>query len=253
MKIHILSDLHNEFSVYDQPSPEADVIVLAGDIDNGSRGIAWARMRWPDKNIVFVPGNHEYYGSEIGRVNDEMQKAAEVYNVHLLNPGSVEIDGVRFIGAILWTDFKYFGQMDETRQLAMIEAMICINDFRIIDIDERTFSPLDSVKLHQSDLKFLRFELIKPFEGKTVIVTHHLPCSRSVARRYEKDILAAAFASNLDSMMDKCDLWIHGHTHDSFDYEHPMGARVICNPRGYSRYSKIAKNGRFDAGKVFRI
>jgi Icc-related predicted phosphoesterase len=77
--------------------------------------------------------------------------------------------------------------------------------------------------------------LAQPFAGKTVVVTHHAPSSKSVPPRYAHDLLTPAFASNLDVLMDgdRTALWIHGHMHDPFDYE-ICGTRVVCNPRGYA-------------------
>jgi hypothetical protein len=77
--------------------------------------------------------------------------------------------------------------------------------------------------------------LAEPFDGKTVVVTHHAPSSQSVHPRYARDLLTPAFASNLENLMDgdRAALWIHGHMHESFDYE-VYGTRVICNPRGYA-------------------
>ena len=232
MKIHILSDLHNEFCKFQAQPVNADVIVLAGDIDKGARSIAWARLAWPDKKIVFVPGNHEYYGSEINYENEQMAKAGEIYEVHVLNPGEVIIDGVRFLGATLWTDFRLFGEAEIA--WAMLEGMNYLSDFNVIYYDERTFSPSDAVKLHERDVKFLSSQLCKKYDGQTVVVTHHLPSMHSVANIYKKNMLSACFASNLDTLMGHNQLWIHGHTHDSFDYLHPAGTRVVCNPRGYS-------------------
>jgi Icc-related predicted phosphoesterase len=81
-------------------------------------------------------------------------------------------------------------------------------------------------------LAWLVKKLDEPFEGKTVVVTHHLPSARSVSDKYEGSTINPCFASNLDEHFGKMDLWIHGHTHDSFDYA-INGTRVICNPRGY--------------------
>jgi calcineurin-like phosphoesterase family protein len=74
-----------------------------------------------------------------------------------------------------------------------------------------------------------------PFDGKTVVVTHHAPSSQSVHPRYANDLLTPAFASNLENLMDgdRAALWIHGHMHDPFDYE-IYGTRVVCSPRGYA-------------------
>jgi Icc-related predicted phosphoesterase len=80
--------------------------------------------------------------------------------------------------------------------------------------------------------------LSQPFSGKTVVVTHHSPSSRSVAQRFAQDLLTPAFASNLEEMMGshRVALWIHGHMHDPFDYE-IFGTRVVCNPRGYAPFA----------------
>ena len=105
MKIQILSDLHNEFEVFRQPRIDSDIVVLAGDIDLSVSGFDWARKAWPDKAIIYVPGNHEYYRSDIDYENEQMTKAGEINDIYLLNRGEVVIQGARFLGCSLWTDF----------------------------------------------------------------------------------------------------------------------------------------------------
>jgi Icc-related predicted phosphoesterase len=80
--------------------------------------------------------------------------------------------------------------------------------------------------------------LAEPFDGGTVVVTHHAPSSRSVHTRYARDLLSPAFASSLEKLMDgdRALLWVHGHMHDAFDYE-IYGTRIVCNPRGYAPYA----------------
>jgi Icc-related predicted phosphoesterase len=98
----------------------------------------------------------------------------------------------------------------------------------------RTLLPTDTVRLHRASVAFLHKELSRPFDGATVIVTHHAPSPRSIASRFCGDPLNSAFASNLDPLISRHEpsLWIHGHMHDSFDYT--IGrTRVVCNPRGY--------------------
>ncbi|HHJ15617.1 MAG TPA: hypothetical protein ENJ80_02855 [Gammaproteobacteria bacterium] len=77
--------------------------------------------------------------------------------------------------------------------------------------------------------------LAEPFDGQTVVVTHHAPSSQSVHPRYARDLLTRAFASNLEHLMagDRAAAWVHGHMHESFDYK-VHGTRVVCNPRGYA-------------------
>lgn len=94
------------------------------------------------------------------------------------------------------------------------------------------FTPGASARLHKHALAWLKERLAVPFDGKTVVVTHYLPSMLSVAERYKQDMLSACSASNFDYLFGKMDLWIHGHTHDNFDYQE-KGTRVVCNPRGF--------------------
>lgn len=77
--------------------------------------------------------------------------------------------------------------------------------------------------------------LAESFDGQTAVVTHHAPSSRSVHPRYARDQLTPPFASNLESLIEGewAALWVHGHTHESFDYE-IYGTQIVCNPRGYA-------------------
>lgn len=244
MRIHVLSDLHLEFAPFDPPETGADVVVLAGDIWQGSRGIAWARRAWPHREIVYVPGNHEYYRSEIGVENALMVGAGREHGVHVLNRGEVVIGGVRFLGAVLWTDFLLFGKHE--REHAMLAGAAGLSDFSVIDYGTAAFTSHDAAELNRLDVAWLEARLKRePFDGNTVVVTHHLPSMRSVPGRYQRDLLSACFASHLDDLLGYSTLWIHGHTHDSLDYV-AQGARVVCNPRGYARPGQPPENPAFE-------
>jgi hypothetical protein len=110
-----------------------------------------------------------------------------------------------------------------------------MNDFAIIQNHGQRFTPEEAMQLYAASRDWLTNRLAEPFAGETVVVTHHCPSSRSVPPRFARDLLSPAFASNLEGLMggDRVTLWIHGHTHDPFDYE-VDGTRVICNPRGYA-------------------
>ena len=249
MKIQILSDLHNEFEMFRQPQVNSDVIVLAGDIDLSVRGFAWARKRWPNQAIIYVSGNHEYYNSDIDYENEQMAKAAEAYEIYFLNRDEVIIQQTRFLGCPLWTDFALFGQAEISR--SMSASLTGLTDFKVISYKGRRFSPADSIDLHKKDRVWLEAKLKEPFNGKTIVITHHLPSALSVANRFKKDPLSACFASNLDHLFGFGDLWIHGHTHDSFDY-FAGGTRVVCNPRGYCRMGK-EENLKFNPSLVLDV
>lgn len=230
MKLQVLSDLHIEFADFELPETNADVIVLAGDIGVGIGGLKWLTKYTVSKPCIYVPGNHEFYGHDISLV-DELRTCAPS-NVHVLNNEQVVIDHVRFLGAVLWTDFRLFGEVD--KWFSIQRARQSMNDFFSIEYNGRRFAPADSVALHEISRHWLSAKLAEPFDGKTVVVTHHAPSARSVAPRFASDTLTPAFASNLESLMGghRAVLWVHGHMHNPSDYE-INGTRVICSPRGY--------------------
>ena len=231
MKIHILNDLHIEFEDFVPPATYADVVVLAGDIGVGMEGLRWAETRFPDRSVIYVPGNHEFYHHDITLIEELKNEAPD--HIHVINDDQATIDGVRFLGSILWTDFALFGEADKF--FAMQQARQQMTDFSIIQNNGRLFTPEDAIRLHTASRDWLAAMLAEPFQGETVVVTHHAPSSQSVPPRYASDLLTAAFASNLESLMDGdgVALWIHGHMHESYDYE-AYGTRVVCNPRGYA-------------------
>ncbi|HNP36238.1 MAG TPA: metallophosphoesterase [Woeseiaceae bacterium] len=236
MKLHVLSDLHTEFADFSPADTGADVVILAGDIGVGLGGIEWASRRFPKLPVIYVPGNHEYYGHDIGFTAE--LKAAAPANIHVLHNDTLELDGVRFLGSTLWTDFKLYG--DGEAWFARQRAKQWMQDFALIRNDERRFTPEDSVLLHEASKAWLEGELEKWFDGPTVVVTHHLPAATSVAKRYVNDPLSPAFASRLDDHIEthRPELWIHGHTHVPCDYR-LFDTRIVCNPRGYP-----GENGR---------
>jgi len=230
-RLHILSDLHLEFSTFEPPVTDADVIILAGDIGKGNKDVYWARQTFPDKPILYVPGNHEFYGTQRLETLRLLRIAGKQTDVQILDEDEVVLDGVRFLGATLWTDFLLFGLA--RKSTAMSDGKIFLNDFRVIREEEKElFSPARSIELHEQSLAWLKARLDEPFGGKTVVVTHHLPSKQSVADRFKDSLLSACFASELDYLFGKMDLWVHGHTHDNMDFV-ANGTRVICNPRGY--------------------
>ena len=224
MKLHILNDLHIEFDDFVPPATDADVVILAGDIGVGLEGLRWTEARFPDKPVIYVPGNHEFYHHDLALI--EELKAEAPGRIHVLNDDQVIIDGVRFLGSILWTDFALFGEAD--RFFAMQTARKQMTDFSIIKNQGRRFTPEDAARLHTVSRGWLASMLTESFDGRTVVVTHHAPSSRSVHPRYARDLLTPAFASNLEMLMDsdRVSLWVHGHMHDAVrlrDLRHPGG------------------------------
>ena len=247
MKLHILNDLHVEFDDFIVPETDADAVILAGDIGIGLGGLEWASKRIPDKPVIYILGNHEFYGHDIRIVDQLKANAAE--HVHVLDNDEVIINGTRFLGCTLWTDFKLDGASGE--KLAILNAKSVMPDFSIVSFDSKNFEPQDSVHLHKQSRAWLSDRLDESFPGPTVVVTHHAPSSKSMHPRYRGNALNPAFMSDLESLMGggRVQLWSHGHVHDSFDYN-VFGTRIVCNPRGYS---PRALNPKFRSDYVIEI
>lgn len=229
MRIRVLSDLHLEVAPFDPPPVPADVVVLAGDIHNGAAGVEWAKEAF-SAPVIFVAGNHEPFDAEFDATAAALKRAAEGSNVRVLDREEVVLAGVRFLGCTLWSDFELYGPADRD---GMLEALRRVApDFRVIALGERRFTTDDWVALHHAHRAWLDARLAVPSAGPTVVVTHFLPHPGSIAPRFASHPLNPAFASNLEPLVARSTLWIHGHTHAASDYR-VGGARVVCNPRGY--------------------
>lgn len=261
VKIYLLSDLHLEFHPFtpDARATEAcDVVVLAGDIDHAPKVARWARRAFPDKPVVHVLGNHEFYKGHWDRSLEVARQESLAHGVVLLENEKTIIGDTRFLGCTLWTDFDYLGQ--GTREFAMRRYEQGLNDCRLIRAS-RLHRPIGLaheygrltakhvLARHVASRRWLEEELATPFAGTTVVVTHHLPCAESVPDRYKTNDLTPSFASRLPTeLMLNAAAWLHGHTHDACDYTVPRTqTRVVCNPRGYPLASGGFENPCFQA------
>lgn len=236
MKLNILSDLHLSAAPFALPDNGADVVILAGDIARPCDAVAWAARL--DKPVLYVPGNHEFYGDTLDGAVTRLREACSGTQVRVLDDDEAVLGGVRFLGSTLWTDFRLFGDGD-ARAAAMREGQRWIRDFtriRTADAPEATFTPERSAALFDTHARWLAERLAIPHAGPTVVITHHAPSPSSIHPRFAGSPLNACFVSDAEHLLDgtRASLWIHGHTHDSFDYV-VNGTRVVCNPRGYAR------------------
>lgn len=244
MKIHVISDVHIEFNPFEIPSEPADVVILAGDTHTGEQGIQWALEHLKDIPVIYVNGNHEYYGHSYPGLLQKQRALAQGTNVHLLENDAVVIDSVRFLGCTLWTNFKMCSRERES----MESAQNRINDYKLIrkSASDEIFEPQDAAGAFRRSRTWLEKELADA-RMPTVVITHFAPHILSIPEQYREDILCAAFASDLSGFIRENDisLWIHGHLHDTACYE-LEGVRVVCNPRGYpSEYERSGFNPRF--------
>lgn len=233
------SDLHLEFgnSVDTERLEAADILVLAGDVDTIPEG--WAdllrRLRKVFSGpIVGILGNHEYYN---GVFPDDREKFRDAIThdrqAYLLEKEMVILDGVRFLGATLWTDFACGRQMRSCQRM--------MSDFDVIfDGHSGSITPEVILKEHQDTMDWLATQIMRhPHKGPTVVITHHAPSYQSQHPRFAGSPISGGFCSNQEHRIQRWsaaglapDLWIHGHVHDPMDYRIGQ-TRILCNPWGY--------------------
>jgi predicted phosphodiesterase len=247
MKLNILSDLHLSLGAMAMPENDADLVILAGDVARPRDAVSWAVGL--GKPVLYVPGNHEFYGGSIAGTVAELKQLCAGTSVRVLDNEELIFHGVRFLGTTLWTDFMLYGD-GEKRTAAMQEARSFMRDFsriRVGETPEALFTPENSTALFKIHAAWLDSKLAAPYAGPTVVITHHAPSRKSIHARFADSLLNACFVSDAERLIDgsRARLWIHGHTHDSFDYV-VNGTRVVCNPRGYAK-DGTNENPRFDA------
>ncbi|WP_092945940.1 metallophosphoesterase [Roseateles sp. YR242] len=263
MRLQLISDLHLErqTDVVSVAVPDIDLLVLAGDVGSYQTGSQLvtddfglgrfspkrAEAAWP--RVVYVPGNHEFDGLEYSATYDRLRRTCEDLGIDWLDRETLVINGVRFLGTTLWTDFDALAAelSTPTQQLAARGKA-----FRAANYYLRKYSTLrDGRLLLAEDLRemaldcqaWLREQLATPFEGKTAVVTHFAPSLRSADPRYGLVPGTAGFCNALDELFPLTDLWMHGHLHCMNDYvvETPTESggvhrcRVVANPLGYAR------------------
>ena len=267
LKITPMSDLHLEFSGIEIKNTQgADVLILAGDITiaedlhqhrddeylnsgnrPGARQIAATTYRQFLKNaseqfkhVIYVAGNHEFYGGRFHASIQHLREAVAPYgNIHFLECDTIKIEDVTFIGGTLWTDMNGHDPIT----MNCISGMM--SDYSAIRNDDRGYaklSPQNTVHRHTNTLSYFR-HVIKELshDEKVVVVSHHSPSFKSIHEQYSNDrIMNGAFHSDLSNFIldhPRIKTWVHGHTHNPFDY-YLGGTRVVCNPRGYvTKYS----------------
>ncbi|WP_097462122.1 metallophosphoesterase [Mangrovitalea sediminis] len=258
------SDIHLSFYPKDQLpliqwAPDVDVILLAGDIMDGVKSYAIDHvLRMTEgRTGLMTLGNHELYGIRRDKAVRELKRGFEGSHVTLLLNESVVIDGVRIAGTDLWTDFSLMG--DPTR--AMGEAERSMNDYRQIRVRDsrsgfdrfRKLRPADTLQWNLDAQAFIREELNHSSEP-VVLMTHHAPDGRSVPERFRGHRLSPAYACNLSPLFEACRqvpvVNVHGHIHQSQNYQLPCGTWVLANPMGYLGHDE--QTG-FDPAAAFAV
>lgn len=274
MKIAYCSDLHLEFGdLVLKNEGKADVLVLAGDIlvaedlhrhDAVTSPYAPISHRWINaqryrdflsrvsgefNQVVMVAGNHEFYdGDWPGHFDVLFDECGRYPNITFLERGMVTIGDVSFVGGILWTD------MNRGNPLSLQVIQHGMSDFNVIRNNLKgytKFRPAQAAEYHRDTLEYFRIVLEGKWDHKYVVVSHHAPTSGSIHPNYltgpYSELNGAYYSDLSDWILDRpqIKLWIHGHTHHTWDYM--VGTtRVVCNPRGYHGYEDRSEHFKLE-------
>jgi hypothetical protein len=188
------------------------------------------------KNIIYVPGNHEFYGHEYFAVKESIGKLCESTAVHYLDSDIYVQDTVRFLGTTLWTDYKADISVSQDVAMAYIDQNLM--DHRVIqfnsgDAGDR-FRPEHALGIHGKELNWLVQQLQTGYQGETVVVTHHGPHNICQHPAFPVNEMSAAFHSDLSALLAEngIDVWAFGHTHANLD-EIVLDTRIVSNQAGY--------------------
>ena len=253
MRLQLLSDLHLETEVYAAtPAPDAELLVLAGDVDSSWAGLEQFRA-WPVP-VLFVAGNHEFDQRELTQTWPALRERCTRLGIRLLECESAVLTDatgrrIRFVATTRWCDFDLFGAAH--RERAMRAAAYYMKVMRAT----RHGAPFDAAAVREEALQcraWLRQELERRSGDwdATVAITHFAPSLRSADPRYGSQPGTASFCNADDDLLPHAALWIHGHLHCRHDYTvaHAQGTtRVVCNSRGHAR------KGEADGFEALRV
>lgn len=255
MKIQLLSDLHLEVHPGYAPraAPDADLLVLAGDIGSyqaGSRlldddfglGRFSPRRGWPVP-VVYVPGNHEYDGLDFDATHARLRETCEALGITWLEREELVIGAVRLLGTTLWADFDALALQPGAPDPALAQVLkqrhkaYRAANYYLEKAAARRHGELMLAEGWREQAlvcqEWLRAALARPFAGTTVVVTHFAPSLRSADPRYGLTPGTAGFCNSLEPLLAQAQLWLHGHLHCQHDYVE-QGCRVVANTLGYA-------------------
>ena len=265
-----------------------DAVLIAGDL-SWTGGMTFTMRRFREAYgvpVIAVEGNHDLWrmtASERARTppelravmrrfdpsgalrlvehvrafNDEMlaaMNAEDAPPMRILRGGESFIVGdSRIVGATLWTDYAAGSPI---RSDAMREARLVMRDHRMMmtaaDGPARAVTPEDLLAWHEADRAGLVAALREPFDGPTVVMTHHVPDPSLIdEERFPRSPVTGAFAA---SMMDEIrglavDAWLYGHTHAGLEADvrtRHGHVSFLTNPRGAPGERFVP----FDPGRV---
>lgn len=251
----LASDLHLDVGGYDlgahlsrylRNGYAVDAVVLAGDLMEAAAGdpVAYAAAQVPqDIPVAFVPGNHDFYGGRYGNLLNRWRARARGSHVRVLAEEEMVVSNrqggeVVLLGTPLWSNLQSMGPVVEAALKKEIQHRSA--DFSCMFASTGgSWTVRHLLKQFDRAYRFLESglsdEALKDGRRR-VAVTHFGPHRQSMSPQWQSDNITAYFINHLPELVERADLWLHGHTHEEFDYQAgdvPHLGRVICHPRGY--------------------
>ena len=235
LNIQYCSDLHLEFEenlYYMQENPlipKADILILAGDI------MTFLLMHKPSNLLDFVsdnfeatywiPGNHEYYRSDLADVKTPLYEEIRK-NVFLLNNQTIVYKNVEMVFSTLWS------HIPPQNEWAVQQS---VNDFSLIKNEGRNFTATDFNALHKKDYNFLKTALSQQTDKQRIVVTHHVPTKMHYPEQYINSNINCAFAVELHDFIERSNVsyWIYGHHHFNIPKFKIGNTTMLTNQLGY--------------------
>jgi 3',5'-cyclic AMP phosphodiesterase CpdA len=253
MKMLVLSDLHLDEildraylnhigTAIHEAGQEADALIIAGDLTEAAAqkwpdALRWLGTLYPAAKTVVIPGNHDYYGGNLGSLDAQLDQICHAAGCAFGQGRILVLGHVRVLMTTLWTDMRL---LEAGRQNAVEDTlwnarqMMPDYGYGAITVDDpdRPLRPEDTIAVHERQKAWLVSELARPWSGRTVVVTHHAP-SGAVAG--EITPLSPCFASNLEDEIGRYrpNLWLFGHTHKPAEMRMPCGTRLRNVSVGY--------------------
>ena len=266
LKIGYLSDLHLEGSNMTLNNPGWDVLVLAGDISADFAALErFFQTQIPDDiPIIYTPGNHEFEGKRFDQTLEYFSKFETIFpNVKFLYNKSFSYKGVKFIGSTLWSNFEGHGvhYKDEAKKWAKVNVF----DFNSIFVPNKNkgdnkmapsyvfITPDQMEQEFNKCYDFLKYELRQnPTDEVKFVITHFAPHPKSTKNQFKKQLMSSYWVNNVEELLGFSDFWVHGHVHDTFNYE-VEATKILCNPRGYSKTFDLSPNTFFEKNIILEV
>lgn len=250
--IQYCSDLHLEFSLNAQfikkypLEIKGDILLLAGDV------VPFAEMDAHKdffdfvadnyEHTYWVPGNHEYYHSDInkrsGRLNEQIRS-----NVSLVNNIAIDHGSIQLVFSTLWSNIDIAYEWEIERAMS---------DFHVIKNNGYRFSIPAFNQLHKDGLAFMTQAIANVVNKRKVVITHHIPTFMHYPEKYKGDVLSQAFATELSALIEGSDVhsWIYGHHHNNTPDFKIGNTNILTNQLGYVKHGE---HTGFDRARVLHV